>query len=117
MILKVLKLVFEVLKNFRLVFENRRMGSCVIDMAGRPHLNDLELIGDIFEDQEFHKFISNSPLLETLNVEYGRGLDKVMISSNLLKELLITHCANLKAIDINTLILLCFFVFFFHSLV
>lgn len=110
-----LKISIPSLEEFRLVFEDPRVNSCVIDVDECPLANDLELMGDIFRDREFHDFISKFPVLKKLSVEWCRYLEKITISSKRLKKLRISHCANLKVLDVDTPNL-SFFTFMFNQI-
>ncbi|KAK4849958.1 hypothetical protein QYF36_002426 [Acer negundo] len=82
--------------------------SILIDMVECPNLMMLELTGVLLTDHEFRVLISSFPLLEDLNVIYCLHLERITISSNLLKNLSIGHCLNLMAIDIDAPNLLSF---------
>lgn len=106
--LESIKIAVPSLQQFTLVFERQQKAPCMIDLDGFPHLIDLKLVGGIFKDQEFHYFISKFPLHEKLFLQYCFLLERVTISSNRIKKVLIAHCNNLKAIDVEALNLVCF---------
>ncbi|KAK4838825.1 hypothetical protein QYF36_016724 [Acer negundo] len=70
-------------------------------MSGCPNLKELRLSFVTFTYQEFHSLISNFPLLEVLDLDTCE-LERITISSNILKCLSINYCYKLKAIDIDT---------------
>ncbi|KAL5757862.1 hypothetical protein ACOSP7_020473 [Xanthoceras sorbifolium] len=77
-------------------------GSIAIEMAGCPNLKVLQFSGFAFKDREFRRLISKFPLLENLNINACDLLEQITISSNLLRDLHISHCFNLKEIDVDT---------------
>ncbi|KAH9714295.1 F-box/LRR-repeat protein [Citrus sinensis] len=106
--LESIKIVAPNLQKISLGFEDRQIEPHVLELSGCLQLIDLEIVGKTFSDQEFHDLISNFPLLENLTLRYCCSLEKIMISSNRLKELCIDSCVNLKAIDLVTPNLLSF---------
>lgn len=106
--LESIKIVAPNLQKISLGFEDRQIEPHVLDLSGCLQLIDLEIVGKTFSDQEFHDLISNFPLLENLSLRFCCSLEKIMISSNRLKELCIDSCVNLKAIDLVTPNLLSF---------
>lgn len=106
--LESIKIVAPNLQKVTLAFGDQQIEPYVIDLSGCPQLTDLEIMGKIFKDQEFHDLISNFSFLEKLSVHCCCSLEKIMISSNRLKELFIDNCVNLKAIDVDTSNLLSF---------
>ncbi|KAK9231972.1 hypothetical protein WN943_022213 [Citrus x changshan-huyou] len=106
--LESIKIVAPNLQKISLGFEDWHLEPHVLDLSGCLQLIDLEIVGKTFSDQEFHDLISNFPLLENLSLRFCCSLEKIMISSNRLKELCIDRCVNLKAIDLVTPNLLSF---------
>ncbi|KAH7565228.1 hypothetical protein JRO89_XS09G0168400 [Xanthoceras sorbifolium] len=105
--LQSIKVAVSSLQQFILGSEYPR-GPIVIDMDGCPNLKVLQLSNVAFTDQEFHRLISKFPLLEDLNVGNCDLLERIAISSLLLKRLSIGLCFSLKEIDVDTPNLLSF---------
>lgn len=55
----------------------------------------------VLKDQEFHWLISKFPWLEDLSVMRCFFIERIMISSGLLKHLLIEFCESFKAVDLG----------------
>lgn len=106
--LESIKIAVPNLQKISLAFEDQEIEPFFIDLSGCLELKDLELMGNFFEDQKFHDLILKFPLLEKLSVHFCCCLEKIMISSDRLKELFIDNCENLKAIDVDTPNLLSF---------
>ncbi|KAK0600591.1 hypothetical protein LWI29_016432 [Acer saccharum] len=102
--LQSVQIVVPSLEQFSLICKE----SILIDMVECPNLMVLELTGVLFTDHEFRVFISSFPLLEDLNVRFCLLLERITISSTLLKNLSISLCLNLMAIDIDAPNLLSF---------
>ncbi|KAK0599504.1 hypothetical protein LWI29_005893 [Acer saccharum] len=81
--------------------------SILIDMVECP-LMVLKLKRVLLTDHEFRVLISSFPLLEDLKVIFCLHLKRITISSNLLKNLSISFCYKLMAIDIDAPNLLSF---------
>ncbi|KAK2639347.1 hypothetical protein Ddye_027142 [Dipteronia dyeriana] len=77
-------------------------------MVECPNMMVLELSRVPLTEHVFRVLISNFPLLEDLSVNLCDLLERITISSNLLKNLSICFCNNLKAIDIDAPNLLSF---------
>lgn len=103
-----IKIVAPNLQRISLAFGDQQIETYVMDLYGCLQLTDLKLMGKIFKAKEFHDLISKFPLLEKLSVQCCCSLEKIMISSNRLKELFVDNCVNLKAIDVDTPNLLSF---------
>ncbi|TXG47033.1 hypothetical protein EZV62_026327 [Acer yangbiense] len=79
--------------------------SCVIDMAGCPHLNSLKLRS---VDIEILDLISKIPLLEKLIIQNCDEITEFEFSSNRLKDLQILRCYNMDGIVVDAPNLLSF---------
>ncbi|KAK0579350.1 hypothetical protein LWI29_024971 [Acer saccharum] len=78
---------------------------CLIDLAGCPHLNSLELRS---VDIEILDLISKIPLLEKLIIQGCKNLTEFEFSSDRLKDLQILECFNIDVIDVDAPNLLSF---------
>ncbi|KDO48592.1 hypothetical protein CISIN_1g047453mg [Citrus sinensis] len=84
----------------RRVYMNEQM---IERLIGERHLlEDLYISGcSVLKDQEFHWLISKFPWLEDLSVMRCFFIERIMISSGLLKHLLIEFCESFKAVDLG----------------
>ena len=92
---------------FRLANFTRQQMSC-IKMDASQNLRTLSLLYSAVESKWFHDFISNSPLLEDLELYSCCLLERFEILSCPLRRLAIHHCRSLMEISIDAPNLLSF---------